>query len=316
MKLKKTMLVLSALAVMLVFISKCHSYQGAKETIAIDGIDRTYIVYQSALRDKNRAVPLLVALHGGGGRGAQMQKTCGFDAIANREGFVTAYPDAMKNHWNDRRGDIKTYAHQNNIDDLKFLGAMIEAITAKYNIDKSRIYMAGVSNGGMMTHLFAIKKGGMLAAAAALITSIPETLKNEKPVKALPFLMMNGTKDMLVKWEGGAVAFNRGSVISARGSVKFWAENNKCAKTPVVTQIADKDPADGATVKKEVYAAAGGSSSEVVFYEIEGGGHTWPGIKFGALYSWLITKDGEGGNTCMDINASDEIWKFFKDKKI
>jgi hypothetical protein len=62
MKLKKTMLVLSALAVMMVFVSKCHSYQGAKETIAIDGIDRTYIVYQSALRDKKRAVPLLIVL--------------------------------------------------------------------------------------------------------------------------------------------------------------------------------------------------------------------------------------------------------------
>lgn len=310
------MLVLSAIVLSLVFISKCHSFEGEKAYITVDGVMRSYIVYQGPARNKNIAAPLLVVLHGGGGDGARMQKICGFDAIAAREGFVTAYPYAVKNHWNDERGDFKSYSHQNRIDDVKFLSQMIDAIASNYNIDKNRVYMAGVSNGGMMSHLFAIKKGDKIAAMAAVITSIPHTLKNARPVRALPVLMMNGDTDKLVKWEGGVVANNRGSVISARDSVKFWAENNGCVKTPQVTKLPDKDTGDGVTVEKEIYKSAPENTAEVVFYVMRGGGHSWPGKKFGPLYKWIITRDGEGGNACMDINAADEIWSFFKGKKL
>ncbi|HOD39791.1 MAG: Esterase PHB depolymerase [bacterium ADurb.Bin243] len=316
MKLKKTMLVLSAIVLSLVFISKCHSFEGEKAVLTVDGVERSYIVYQGQARDKKIAAPLLVVLHGGGGNGARMQKLCGFDAIAAREGFVTAYPDALKNNWNDERGDFKSYAHQNRIDDVKFLSQMIDSISSSHNIDKNRVYLAGVSNGGMMSHLFAMRKGDKIAAMAAVITSIPHTLKNEKPVRALPVLMMNGDKDKLVKWEGGVVANNRGSVISARDSVKFWAENNGCAKTPEVIKLPDKAPGDGVTVEKEIYKSAPENKAGVVFYILHGGGHSWPGKKFGPLYKWIITRDGEGGNACMDINAADEIWSFFKDKKL
>ncbi len=75
-----------------------------------------------------------------------------------------------------------------------------------------------------------------------------------------------------------------------------------------------KNPATKLPVVKETYEASD-KGAEVVFYIIKGGGHCWPGKKIGQLYKWLIVKDGEGGSACMDINAADEIWNFFKNKK-
>jgi len=314
MNLKKIMLLISAIVILLVFISKCYSYEGKKEYIIVDDIKREYIVFQKENRDGHEKAPLLIVLHGGGGNGAKMQKTSGFDAIARRENLVTVYPDAIKNHWNDKRGDFNTYAHKNNIDDVKFLSKIIDDVKIKYNIDESRVYIAGASNGGMMAHLFAIEKGGEIAAMASVIAGIAENIKDKKPVAALPVLIINGDKDMLVKWDGGVVARNRGKILGARKSVEFWVNNNGCKKTPLVERPDDKDPGDGTLVVKETYAASD-KGAEVVFYIIKGGGHCWPGKKIGVLYKWLIVKGGEGGSVCMDINAADEIWNFFKNKK-
>jgi len=315
MNLKKIMLLISAIVVMLIFISKCYSYDGIKEFIIVDGLKREYIVFQKEDRDgPHEKAPLLIVLHGGGGNGAKMQKMSGFDAIARHENLVTIYPDAVKNHWNDKRNDCNTYAHKNNIDDVEFLSKIIDEVKVKYNIDESRVYIAGVSNGGMMAHLFAIEKGGQIAAMASVIAGIAENIKDKKPAAALPVLIINGDKDMLVKWDGGVVAQNRGKILGARKSVEFWVNNNGCKKTPLVERLGDKDPGDGTVVIKETYAASD-KGAEVVFYIIKGGGHCWPGKKAGLLYKWLISKNGEGGSVCMDINAADEIWNFFKTKK-
>jgi len=84
--------------------------------------------------------------------------------------------------------------------------------------------------------------------------------------------------------------------------VRKWVEHNGC-KDPVDDDLPDKDPEDGTTIKRSTYSG-GRNGTEVVFYTIEDGSHTWPG---GTQYlpEWII------GKVCKDIDATQVIWEFF-----
>lgn len=88
--------------------------------------------------------------------------------------------------------------------------------------------------------------------------------------------------------------------------VTFWVENNHAQGPPEVESLPDLDPNDGTRVFRETYAA-GESGADVIFYRVEGGGHTWPGSTAGALERLAGV-----GNVSRDISASRVIWEFFR----
>lgn len=80
--------------------------QAESRTIEVGGVSRTFDLFiPAAVRARNKPVPLVVALHGGGGQGRQMESISGWDAVAERVGFAVAYPNGLRRHWNDGRGD-------------------------------------------------------------------------------------------------------------------------------------------------------------------------------------------------------------------
>ena len=82
--------------------------------------------------------------------------------------------------------------------------------------------------------------------------------------------------------------------------LKFWIENNEVNPEPIITELEDKDRYDNSTVTKFEYINPN-SSGDIVFYRVNNGGHTIPGVYYPAN---------------QDINAYDEIWKFFKTRKL
>jgi polyhydroxybutyrate depolymerase len=123
----------------------------------------------------------------------------------------------------------------------------------------------------------------------------------------MPVLLIHGTQDPLVPWDGGDVQVfrrKRGRVLSASETVAFWVKHNGCAPTPVITYEPDQDPTDGTKVRREEYRS-GKDGSEVLLYAVEGGGHTWPG-------GWQYLPERIIGKTCRDLQASEVIWEFFK----
>ena len=73
-----------------------------EQSLMIDGHKRTYRVF---VPDRvGRPLPVVLAFHGGGGSGRQMEQYTRFDAIAEKEGFIVVYPDALDGNWNDGRG--------------------------------------------------------------------------------------------------------------------------------------------------------------------------------------------------------------------
>jgi polyhydroxybutyrate depolymerase len=291
--------------------------QGEMRTFKHNGLDRTYSIYLPDGIDSSHSVPLLVALHGGGGSAKEWPKftNSGFEKLAKKERFILVYPNGLEGQWNDGRGVKHFYSQREGIDDTGFLGGLIDELTNTLPIDKDRIYVVGASNGGMMTHKLAAEYSGKIAAIATVISSIPKNLDGKlHPTDPVSVLMINGTEDPLVRWEGGEVKFGRkgnGYVISTNRTFKFWADHNKCDPAVNTTNLPDRDPTDGTSITRSSYSQCE-AGTEVVLYKIIGGGHTWPAYeeKRGRLAKLLVDK--MIGRRSRDADACEVIWEFLK----
>jgi len=156
-----------------------------------------------------------------------------------------------------------------------------------------------------MTHRVACELTDKLAAAASVMITLP--VNYEAPARPLPFLIIQGVADPFFPWQGGSVnegPFRQTQYLSAEDTVAFWVNHNNAVSTPVETQLPDADPKDGTTVFRRVYEA-NPPGAEVVFYGINGGGHTWPGSS-NTWPTFLV------GATSHDIDATRVIWDFLK----
>lgn len=271
------------------------------------GTHRTYRVYVPSTYDRTKRPPLLIALHGGLGTGDRMVELTlgGFNRIAEREGPLAVYPDGVERHWNDGRKEVKYRAHREKVDDVGFISALIDELLSRYEIDRKRVYVTGISNGGLMAFRLACEIPENIAAIAPMTASLQVELGDAKPPLPVPVLIINGTADPLVPWEGGDIGppgKRLGQVLSTMDTVRFWVRRNGCQSEPTKTILPDKEPKDGTRVIVETYA---GRAAEVVLYTIEGGGHTWPS-------GWQYMPERAIGKTSRDVDACEAIWEFFK----
>ncbi len=253
-------------------------------------------------------MPLVVVLHGGGVLGDPVpviRRATRFDAKADREGAIVLYPEAVEQHWNDGRGLSRYRSQRDNIDDVGFISALIDRVAAALPVDRRRVYLTGASNGAMMAYRLACERPSRFAAVAAVIGNLPASLSCA-PDTPVPMLIMNGTADPLMPWAGGDVHFGRqrlGRVRSAEETVARWVAIDGCRGVPSVEPLPDRAPRDGTRVVRTDYGRCA-HGSEVVFYRVEGGGHTWPG---GPQETGRLIV----GRTSRDIDATDAIWNFF-----
>jgi len=172
------------------------------------GYKRVYRVYAPLNLEKTKKYPLLVLLHGGGGTGKGVPRLTrgGFEKLADRNGAILAYPEAVDKNWNDYRADKSRKSQRENIDDVAFLTAMADEISLKYPVDPARVYASGISNGSMMSYTLACRASDRFAAIAPVAGAMPENLAAAcSPSRPVPVLIISGTKDKLVHWEGGYV---------------------------------------------------------------------------------------------------------------
>lgn len=275
------------------------------------GYERVYRIYAPRNLADGKKYPLILLLHGGGGNGLGMIRLAkgGFEALADRHGAILAYPDGIDKNWNDYRADKSRKAQRENIDDVAFLISMADEILKRYPADGARVYAAGISNGAMMSYTLACRAAGRFAAVAPVAGAMPENLAAGcKPSRPVPVMIISGTQDNLVHWEGGYVTgpFGRkklGRTVSAEKSRDIWLENNSCDRAKKTVSRSDADPGDGTAVTREVYGSCSGGGS-VEFIRIDGGGHTWPG---GLAYM----PEAVIGKTSRELDANSEIWNFF-----
>ncbi|MEW6366687.1 MAG: PHB depolymerase family esterase [Acidobacteriota bacterium] len=275
-----------------------------------DGYERTWLAHVPANLPQDVSPPLMLVLHGGGGTAQGMVTLTkgGLNRLADRDGFIVVYPQGYDKHWNDGRKGAWDRAHLKKIDDVGFISALIDRMIAEHRVDPRRVYLTGISNGGMMSYRLACSLSPKIAAIAPVASSMsvdmPRSCSATAPVS---LLVISGVDDPLVPFDGGDVQvgwLKRGKVISVYDSIRYWLGNNGCSTKPAITNLPDVDPGDGTTVRLEDYGA-GRNGSRVAAYIIDGGGHTWPG---GRQYLWerII------GKTSRDIDANEVIWEFCK----
>jgi polyhydroxybutyrate depolymerase len=227
-------------------------------------------------------------------------------------------PHAVEGHWNDgRETDFQSF--KQNVDDAGFVAVMIAEIEKQHRIDPKRIFAFGISNGGMCCHYIAARMSEKIAAIAPVCAGMPDPFhKRFKPKEPVSVLIIQGTKDPALPYEGGQSGdpkkLNRGRVLGADKTVDLWVEHNGCLKEPKKEELSDTDPKDGCTVTRFTWSK-GRNGTEVVLYKIEGGGHRWPG-KDRPVFPTPSQAQPEYyaklGAQCLDFEANKVIWEFFK----
>jgi len=280
-----------------------------KMDIRIMGARRTYIVHVPPNYSPKKPLPLVVVIHGAFDTAAGMEKYSTFSDLADRESFIVMYPNGMGifglfQHWN--AGHCCGKAANDDVDDVGFIASAINDVRVRLQIDPSRIYMVGFSNGNMLAYRFAAERGDILAAVAPLAASIGGRPSEDAPqwripdpVKPLSVITIHGMADDDIVYEGG-VSLHRGGTRtfwSVNESIDFWVRHNGCHPNAAATEL------NHGHVRIHTWGACS-NDTEVVLYLMENWGHVWPGRYF--------TAELEEEDPLKDFDAAEVIWNFFK----
>jgi len=268
-----------------------------------DGATRTWNETVPAACTSPRArCPVLVALHGGGGRtsGVQFAGGTGLAAAGGARGYIVLAPDALGDNWNDGRPELAA-----GIDDVGFIRAMLADLRGRAGVDPARIFATGASNGGLMSYRLACE-GGFRAVAPVIANMGADLIESCRPPRNVSLFMMPGTADRLMPYQGGAVARgfgDRGTIVSSDRTLDFWSVAMGCGVTASSERF---DPVrDDTAVTVTRYDGCRGGVV-VQRWTVEGGGHTWPGREGGrGLRARLV------GPTATEFSATQVILDFF-----
>jgi polyhydroxybutyrate depolymerase len=252
------------------------------------GIARRYILHVPASYDGSRPLPLVLVLHGRGGNALGMVKSTGMDLKANQEKFFVAYLNGTGDPQGWNNGLI--LAADITADDVGFVRAVIAQLGARLNVDASRVYAAGFSNGAMMSYRLGAELSDHLAAIAVVEGTIgmrgPDgsMLKTPNPAGPIPVIIIHGKQDANLPYDGGQGL--QQYVLSVADAVTFWTQADGCTETP-------QEASNTANVLVTDYPTCA-AGSEVILYTVVNGEHEWPTLQ---------------GHT--KFSATDAIWEFF-----
>ena len=200
----------------------------SNRTIQVGGVSRTYILHVPTGYTGAKPVPLVLDFHALGGTGSQEQSSSGYQAIADKQGFIILFPDGIDNAWNI--GPCCT--NSRDVDDLGFAKAMVTTTLGQACIDTKRIYATGFSMGGGMCQYLACNAADVFAAVAPssfdLLVPDEEPCAPSRPISVLAY---RGTADTTVPYAGGPGPSGRIDFLGAQGSFQRWATIDGCAAT-------------------------------------------------------------------------------------
>jgi poly(3-hydroxybutyrate) depolymerase len=241
------------------------------------GLLRTYELHVPAGYDGSIGVPLLFDLHPLVINGTIMNAMTGFRALSDTEGFILVQPNGIGGSWNAGPKCCNP-AYSAGYDDVGFIRAIRdELVTKGFNIDLSRVYADGMSNGGYLAHTIACEDSGLLTAISGVVSSIAYLDVNEcQPTKPVPVLMISGGYNIADRQE----TFDK------------WVALNNCGGSPTTEEFG--------VFTCTTYNDCNGDGVETTHCVGTCVGHCWPGTDF-TIYSCN-----------QDLNATHYTWDFFQ----
>jgi polyhydroxybutyrate depolymerase len=244
---------------------------------------RPVTVYVPSSYDGQKAVPLVLLLHGYSETAAYQEGWMHFQPLAESRGFLYSVPDSTidssgNEFWNAT--DVCCDLDNTGIDDAGYLRNLIEEISSRLVVDRKRIYLIGHSNGGFMAYRMACQSADLIAGIASLagVTFLgPSQCRPSQPVN---ILHVHGTVDDTILYTGGTFALNGGNLIfppypGAMRCVQIWAAYNGATDPvtdagPSMDLDLDVPGIDGVVTRYTNYRPGGA----VELWTIVGGNHS------------------------------------------
>jgi polyhydroxybutyrate depolymerase len=287
--------------------------------LTVNNVKRKYLVYRPIGITEINAVVLV--LHGGGGLGIGVSDIGAhplsvFRTIADNEKFLVVYPEGSLDiqgnpGWNDCRSDDYSGSQG---DDVSFLKQLNSILISELNISSNKMFLAGTSNGALMTYSYAFQFPETIKAIAVSSGNLPEFPESGLCTNGsnlpLPILMTHGTSDPAMPANGGCVAdiggnCNRGKVISQTATINYWLQRNGLQNvTPSISNF-DFNTNDAGNVEKRVY----NGTKPLVYFVLNNAGHAVPSKTV------FTNSTPASGIQNRDIEFAEEAWSFFKGLK-
>jgi len=284
-----------------------------RHTLEYQKLKRYYFVHIPPQKQKSYA--LVINLHGGGGQGRGEEEFSGMDKTADRYGFYVVYPNGTgKLHdrlltWN--AGDCCGYAQQHHIDDVGFIGSLLDVMIKHYPIDPARVYVTGMSNGAMMAYYLAEKMPNRIAAIAPVAGGrMPDT---RQPLKPMPIMHFHSVDDPRALYHGGlgpAFPFTRQRVMhpDIDKVLAAWALIDGCRnERQQVNKRSVKKGKQIQTAREYRYQAC--RKAPLILWQYDHTGHVWPGGRQNYMQRVL-------GPSTKVIDANEQMWHFFQPLRI
>lgn len=279
------------------------------KSITVDGLERKYDVFLPSDHDISENLPVIINLHGTTGNKTLERTLTEFVPIAEENKIVMVWPQGNvlptcnigpQNRWNANLFDSPN--------DVNFISDLIDKLIEDYNVDSKRIYVVGRSNGGFMAYTLACELSEKIAAVASVAGAMKNDTMNNfcNATRVVPVLEIHGTADQVNSYNGYSNC--EGDHASVDDIINFWRNKAGCSAEFNEHQYPNINTTDNSTAKRLTYKDC---NNYVQLIIIENGGHTYPGSRsFESHFQ-------EYSNTLwpinFDIEASTEIWNFFKD---
>jgi polyhydroxybutyrate depolymerase len=233
------------------------------ERISAGGLARLYRLHIPRGYQPSHAYPLLLSLHGNGSSARTMERLTGFSTLADRADFIAVYPQGVVGS-NGRAGWSSGGPGHPTVNDTLFISDALDSIQARLCVDPSRIYAVGFSNGGGMTWVLSCQLAGRIAAFASVSGSYYPTQPPCAPARAVPFLEIHGTSDVVVPYVGRAAT----GLMPVSAWLAAWVQRDGCASQPSTSK-----PSASVSLLRWSDCRQGVT---IVHIRISGGRHVWP----------------------------------------
>lgn len=284
--------------------------------LTVGARERYYEVHVPPSYQRDVPLAVVLVLHGGGGFPGVARHMTGMSDLADETGeFIAVYPAGTHQRYRDRilywnPGWSHKERGQGDVDDVEYFDALIDDLSGCFAIDLRRVYATGISNGAHMTVRLASDLPHRIAAIATVAGQVSPGQLSTPPNRPMPLIHFHGSQDRWNPWDGGRPpksAFSDVLLDAVPDVIRGWAVHNGWSGGVEHQRI-------GAAHSTRYAPPAGGA--EVVLWELEGGGHTWPGGRVTRVERTgrlgLIKVGEPVGPLNMDISASELMWAFFQ----
>lgn len=287
----------------ILFLSVLKYGHSQYDSILFQSAYRTYLIHIPPSYSGSSQYPLVIALHGGVSNAIQTQYVSKLSIKSNASNFIVVYPEGVKDPFGIRTwngGGCCGYAVSSNIDDVGFIRSLIDSLRADYNIDTTRIYATGISNGAIMCYRLACELSNRIAAIAPVSGTLEDSLYTCSSSRPVPIIQFHSVLDSNIYMQGGIGQGISGySFNPVNYGLQMFSTYNNCTQEPDSTHYFV-----GTTFYYKKKWSNCSCNTENIVYVTGDGGHSWPMGNQG-LYQ-------NADAPSQYIYANDTIWDFFQ----